>query len=344
MINMLENLTGTDAKTIRLDDAETMSLFKSPKALGVPDDDPIIGQTGSLGIPEFGTGFTRQMLVDTQPDKFDMLVRLSGYSHGTGVWLGNAQELIKSGTASVSETIGCRDDIMLYLMSMGIDANTAFKSMENVRKKNKQLTDEQVQAMREHHVPEWYIESCHKIEYLFPKAHAVAYVLMAFRIAWYKVHYPLAFYSALFYRRSQKDSFDAQMMTNGIHHVRSKIKEIQSNPNATAKEEDLLTTLEMVYEFYMRGFDFAPIDLYESDASKFLPVGDKQLRVPFVAVSGLGETAAEDLARVRTQRQDFVSVEEIAAACPKVSQTHLAVLRELGAFGSMPEESQMSLF
>lgn len=344
MINMLEKLTGTDAKTIRLDDAPTMSLFKSPKALGVPDDDPIIGQTGSLGIPEFGTGFTRQMLVDTQPDKFDMLVRLSGYSHGTGVWLGNAQDLIKSGTASVSETIGCRDDIMLYLMSMGIDANTAFKSMENVRKKNKQLTDEQEQAMRDHHVPDWYIDSCHKIEYLFPKAHAVAYVLMAFRIAWYKVHYPLAFYSALFYRRSQKDSFDAVMMTQGINKVRAKIKEINGNPNATAKEEDLLTTLEMVYEFYMRGFDFAPVDLYESDASKFLPVGDKLLRVPFVAVSGLGETAALDLAHAREIRRDFVSVEEIARACPKVSQTHFAVLKELGAFGQMPEESQMSLF
>ena len=344
MINMLEHLTGTDAKTIRLDDAETMSLFKSPKALGVPDDDPIIGQTGSLGIPEFGTGFTRQMLVDTQPDKFDMLVRLSGYSHGTGVWLGNAQDLIKSGTAAVSETIGCRDDIMLYLMSMGIDANTAFKSMENVRKKNKQLTDEQEQTMREHHVPDWYIDSCHKIEYLFPKAHAVAYVLMAFRIAWYKVHYPLAFYSALFYRRSQKDSFDAVMMTQGINKVKNKIKEINSNPNATAKEEDLVTTLEMVYEFYMRGFDFAPVDLYESDAAKFLPVGDRLLRVPFVAVSGLGETAAVDLARARSQRSDFVSIEEIAAACPKVSQSHFAVLRELGAFGSMPEESQMSLF
>ncbi len=344
MINMLEHLTGTDAKTIRLDDAPTMSLFKSPKALGVPDNDPVIGQTGSLGIPEFGTGFTRQMLVDTQPDKFDMLVRLSGYSHGTGVWLGNAQDLIKSGTASVSQTIGCRDDIMLYLMEMGIDANTAFKSMENVRKKNKQLTDEQVQAMREHHVPEWYIDSCHKIEYLFPKAHAVAYVLMAFRIAWYKVHYPLAFYSALFYRRSQKDSFDALMMTQGIAKVKAKIKEINSNPNATAKEEDLLTTLEMVYEFYMRGFDFAPVDLYESDAAKFLPVGEKQLRVPFVAVSGLGETAAEDLARAGKGGRSFVSIEEIAAVCPKVSQTHFTVLRELGAFGSMPEESQMSLF
>jgi DNA polymerase-3 subunit alpha (Gram-positive type) len=344
MINMLENLTGTNATTIRLDDEPTMSLFHSPKALGVPEDDPIIGKTGSIGIPEFGTSFTRQMLVDTQPDKFDMLVRLSGYSHGTGVWLGNAQDLILSGTASVSETIGCRDDIMIYLMSMGIDANTAFKSMENVRKKNKALTEEQVQVMREHKVPEWYIESCHKIEYLFPKAHAVAYVLMAFRIAWYKVHYPLAFYAALFYRRSQKDGFDAEMMMGGVNKVRSKLKDIRANPNATAKEEDLATTLEMVYEFYMRGFDFAPFDLYQTDAFKFQPVGDKLLRVPFVAISGLGDTAALDLANATKDGKTYVSIEEVAAACPKVSASHIEVLKRLGAFGDMPETSQMTLF
>ena len=344
MINMLERLTGTNATEIRLDDAPTMSLFKSPLALGVPDNDPIIGKTGSIGIPEFGTGFTRQMLVDTQPDKFDMLVRLSGYSHGTGVWLDNAQELIRSKTATVSETIGCRDDIMIYLMSVGIDANTAFKSMENVRKKNKQLTEEQIQIMKEHGVPQWYIDSCRKIEYLFPKAHAVAYVLMAFRIAWYKVHYPLAFYAALFYRRSQKDGFDAEMMMGGAQKVKNKLGQIRSNPNATAKEEDLCTTLEMVYEFYMRGFDFAPIDLYKSDAFQFVPEGDRLLRVPFVAVSGLGGTAAMDLAAATKNGRTFVSVEEVAMACPKVSSAHIDVLKRLGAFGDMPETSQMTLF
>ena len=343
MINMLERLTGTDATQIRLDDPETMSIFKSPEALGISDGDPIIGKTGSIGIPEFGTGFTRQMLVDTQPDKFDMLVRLSGYSHGTGVWLGNAQELIKSGTASVSETIGCRDDIMMYLMSVGIDANTAFKTMENVRK-NKPLTDEQENAMKEHNVPQWYIDSCHKIEYLFPKAHAVAYVLMAFRIAWYKVHYPLAFYAALFYRRSQKDGFDAGMMLGGANKVKSKLHQIRSNHDATAKEEELATTLEMVYEFYLRGFDFAPIDLYKSDAFEFIPEGDKLLRVPFVAVSGLGNAAAESLAGARADGREFISIEEVAAACPKVSAAHISALSALGAFGDMPQTSQMTLF
>ena len=344
MINMLERLTNTNATEIRLDDADTMSLFKSPKALGLPDDDPIIGKTGSIGIPEFGTGFTRQMLVDTQPDKFDMLVRLSGYSHGTGVWLGNAQDLILNKVCGVSETIGCRDDIMIYLMSMGIDANTAFKSMENVRKKNKELTEEQIATMKEHGVPQWYIDSCKKIEYLFPKAHAVAYVLMAFRIAWYKVHYPLAFYSALFYRRSQKDGFDAEMMMGGAQKVKAKLNQIRSNPNATAKEEDLCTTLEMVYEFYMRGFDFAPIDLYKSDAFQFVPEGEKHLRVPFVAVSGLGDAAALDLAAATKNGRQFVSVEDVAAACPKVSSAHIAALKKLGAFGDMPDSSQMTLF
>jgi DNA polymerase-3 subunit alpha (Gram-positive type) len=344
MIRMLEDLTGTDATQIRMDDPETMSIFKSPKALGLPDDDPIIGQTGSIGVPEFGTPFTRQMLVDTQPDKFDMLVRLSGYSHGTGVWVGNAQDLIRSGTAKVSETIGARDDIMIYLIGLGMDANAAFKTMEAVRKKNKQLTPEQEQAMRDLKVPEWYIESCRKIEYLFPKAHAVAYVMMAFRIAWYKVHYPLAFYSAFFYRRSQKDGFDAQMMTGGIKKVRAKLKEVGANPNATAKEQDLYITLEAVYEYYLRGFDFAPIDLYESDAFKFKPVGDKMLRVPFVAISGLGDAAAQDLAHARDEHGRFVSIEELADACPKVSKAHLDVLKEMGALGELPETSQMTLF
>ncbi|MBR2717083.1 MAG: hypothetical protein IKD79_05030 [Oscillospiraceae bacterium] len=347
MINMLERLTDTKATEIRLDDPDTMSLFHSPLALGVPDDDPVIGKTGSIGIPEFGTPFTRQMLVDTQPDKFDMLVRLSGYSHGTGVWLGNAQDLIKNKVCGVSETIGCRDDIMIYLMSMGIDANTAFKSMENVRKKNKQLSDEQIQEMKDHGVPQWYIDSCAKIEYLFPKAHAVAYVLMAFRIAWYKVHYPLAFYAALFYRRSQKDGFDAEMMMGGLNKVRGRIKEIQGRiqtKTATAKEEDIYTTLEMVYEFYMRGFDFASIDLYRSDAFRFLPEGEKLLRVPFVAVSGLGGAAAQDLANARKDGRRYVSVEEVAMACPKVSSAHIDVLRRMGVFGDLPETSQMTLF
>ena len=223
----------------------------------------------------------------------------------------------------------------------------AFKIMEAVRKgkvKKGGFSEGWREKMEELEVPQWYIESLAKIAYLFPKAHAVAYVMMAFRIAYFKVHHPQAFYAAYFYRRSQKDSFDAACMTQGIDTVRKKISEIQNNPNATAKEEDLLTTLEAVYEFYMRGLSFAPIDLYASDATKFLPVGEKQLRAPFVSISGLGETAARDLAAAGSSGERFVSVEDLHAACPKVSQTHLEMLKSLGALGDLPETSQMSLF
>ena len=346
MIRMLEDLTGCNAREIPLDDPETMGIFKSAAPLGLTDDDPIIGKTGTIGIPEFGTGFTRQMLVDTQPTDFDTLVRLSGFSHGTDVWLGNAKDLILSGTATVRQTIGCRDDIMIYLISMGLDEKRAFKFMEAVRKgaihKGKPWPDGIVEEMQAHNVPEWYIESCRKIQYLFPKAHAVAYVMMAFRIAWFKVHEPLAFYSAYFYRRSQKDSFDAALMTGGAEKVAAKIREIKNNPDSTAKEDDLLTTLEACYEFYRRGFEFEPIDLYASDAVRF-NITEKGLRPPFVAVSGLGETAARDLVEHRNDRE-FVSLEDLAACCTKVSKTHIEQLKALGALGSLPDTSQLSLF
>ena len=347
MIKMLEDLTGENARAIPLDDKDTMSIFKSPEVLGLPGDDPIIGKTGTIGIPEFGTNFTRQMLVDTRPEDFDTLVRLSGFSHGTDVWAGNIRELILSGTATVKETVGCRDDIMLYLMGKGMEPKRAFKFMEAVRKgaihKGRPWPDGIVEEMQSLGVPEWYIESCRKIQYLFPKAHAVAYVTMAFRIAYFKVHYPMAYYSCYFYRRSQKDAFDAAVMTRGIEPVRRKINEIKKNPEATAKDMDTLTTLEAVYEFYMRGFDFAKMDIYRSDATKFV-IDGKSLIPPFVAVAGLGEAAARDLVSGRGGDRRFISIEELAGACPKVSKSHLEQLKELGALGDMPETSQMSLF
>ena len=343
MLKMLQDMTGVDVRKIPLDDPKTREIFRTPAPLGLPDDDPIIGKTGTIGIPEFGTGFTRQMLVDTKPEQFDTLVRLSGYSHGTDVWLGNAKDLILSGTATVKDTIGCRDDIMLYLISRGMEPKRSFKIMESVRK-GRGLPEGAEGEMRDHGVPDWYIESCRKIKYLFPKAHAVAYVMMGFRIAFFKVHYPLQYYSAYFYRRSQKDAFDAAIMIQGVDFVRRKINEIESKADATAKESDLLTTLEAVYEFYMRGFDFAPIDLYESDESKFLVVGDKQLRPPFVSLSGLGEAAARDLVAAREGGREFISVEELSMACPKLSQAHIEQLRSVGALGALPDESQMSLF
>ena len=274
-----------------------------------------------------------------------MLVRLSGFSHGTDVWLGNAKDLILSGTASVTETVGCRDDIMLYLIEKGMEPKMAFKIMEAVRKgkvKKGGFEAGWEEKMHEIGVPQWYIDSLAKIAYLFPKAHAVAYVMMAFRIAWFKVHEPLAFYSAYFYRKSQKGGFDAEMMTRGLDTVKKHIERIKNDPESTDKDEDLMTTLEACYEFYLRGFSFAPIDIYRSHATKFEPV-DGQLLPPFVAVSGLGESAAWDILEGRKNRT-FLSIEEFSESCPKVSKTHLELLKTLGAFGDMPETSQVTLF
>jgi DNA polymerase-3 subunit alpha (Gram-positive type) len=340
MIRMLEDLTGVDAKTIPLDDKDTMSIFISSKVLGF-ENDPILGPVGSCAIPEFGTGFTRGMLLETKPTKFDTLIRLSGFSHGTDVWLGNARDLILSGTATVGQAIGCRDDIMLYLIKCGMPEKRSFKIMEAVRK-GRGLPDGAEDEMKKAGVPEWYIESCKKIKYLFPKAHATAYVMMAFRIAWFKVHEPLAFYAAYFYRRSQKDGFDAAMMTRGAEIVKEKLQEIKQKDDATAKDDDLFTTLEVCYEFYLRGFEFAPIDLYKSHATKFL-IEDGKLIPPFVAVSGLGETAAWDIMEGREGKR-FLSIEEFSLACPKVSKTHIEDLKAAGAFGDLPETSQITLF
>ena len=340
MIRMMEDMTGVDAKTIPLDDKDTMSIFTSSKVLGYEDDD-ILGPTGAVAVPEFNTRFTRGVLLDTKPTKFDFLVRISGYTHGTDVWLGNAKDLIVSGTARVDQTIGCRDDIMIYLISCGLNEKRAFKIMEAVRK-GKGLPEGAEDEMKKAGVPDWYIGSCKKIKYLFPKAHAVAYVMMAFRIAWFKVNHPLAFYAAYFYRRSQKGGFDSQLMTGGMDMVIANLRAIEANEDATAKDEDLLTTLEVVYEYYLRGFEFLPISLYESHATKFL-IKDGKLLPPFVAVSGLGETAAWDLMNGREGRH-FLSIEEVAAACPKVSKTHLQMLKDAGAFGDLPDSSQVNLF
>ena len=347
MIRMMEDMTGVDAKEISLSDPETMSIFTSPAVLGLPEDDPIIGRTGSIGVPEFGTPFTRQMLVDTQPRAFDTLVRLSGFSHGTDVWAGNIHDLIVKGVADVNETIGCRDDIMIYLIARGMQPSLAFKTMEAVRKgkvkKSGDFPGDAEKQMRAMGVPDWWIESARKIAYLFPKAHAVAYVMMAFRIAWFKVHEPLAFYSAYFYRRSQKGGFDAAMMCGGADSVRRKINDLRRKTERSANEDDLLVTLEAVYEFNLRGFSFAPIDLYKSDAAKFLIEGNA-LRPPFVSISGLGEAAAEDLARCGRSGKRYISVQDLGSDCPKVSQTHLDTLRSLGALGDLPESNQINLF
>jgi DNA polymerase-3 subunit alpha (Gram-positive type) len=269
-------------------------------------------------------------------------VRLSGFSHGTDVWLGNAKDLITSGTAKVSEAIGCRDDIMLFLISKGMEPKRSFKIMEAVRK-GRGLPEGAEDEMREHGVPDWYIGSCKKIAYLFPKAHAVAYVMMAFRIAWFKVHRPLAFYAAYFSIRAK--AFDEAFMCRGMDVCQRKMREIVAkDKEASAVEQDMLTTLEVCYEFYLRGFTFDRMDLYKSEAIHFTMDEERgTLRPPFVSVAGLGDTAAISLAE-QVKGKRFISIEEVAAACPKVSKTHIDKLTEAGAFGDMPATSQMDLF
>ena len=342
MIRMLEDLTGVNARAIPLDDPDTMSIFTSSKMLGFENDE-ILGPTGAVAIPEFNTRFTRGMLMDTMPKDFNTLVRLSGFSHGTDVWLGNARDLIVGGTASVLETVGCRDDIMLYLISMGLDPKMSFKIMEAVRKgkvKKGGFQEGWEEAMREHQVPDWYIGSLAKIGYLFPKAHAVAYVMMAFRIAWFKVHEPLAFYATFFSIRAK--AFDAEYCCAGMDAVKQKIREIENNKDATDVEQNLLVTLEVCYEFYLRGFHFDTISIYDSDATHF-KVTENGLLPPFVTVRGLGETAALDTVEKR-QGKTFVSVEEFATTCNKLSKTHIEQLKALGAFAGMADTSQVALF
>ena len=342
MVRMMQDLTGVDPHDIPLDDPDTMSIFTSSHVLGY-DNDEILGPTGAVAIPEFNTRFTRQMLLDTMPKDFNTLLRLSGFSHGTDVWLGNAKDLILSGEATVLETVGCRDDIMLYLISMGLEPKMSFKIMESVRKgkvKKNGFEPGWREAMEQHNVPEWYIESLAKIGYLFPKAHAVAYVMMAFRIAWYKVHHPLAFYATYFSVRAK--AFDAEICCAGLEAVKRKIREIEKNKDASAVEKDLMTTLEVCYEFYLRGFHFETIDIYRSEATKFKVV-ENGLLPPFVSVHGLGESAALDTVEKRAGKE-FISIEEFSECCSKLSKTHIEQLKALGAFAGMAETSQITLF
>lgn len=341
MIRMMEDLTGVDAQTIPLDDPETRSIFISSEVLGYQDD-PILGPTGATAIPEFGTSFVRGMLEETNPTEFDILVRLSGFSHGTDVWLGNARDLILSGTATVGQAIGCRDDIMLYLISCGMPEKRAFKIMESVRK-GRGLPEGAEDEMKEAGVPDWYIGSCKKIAYLFPKAHAVAYVMMAFRIAWFKVHRPLAFYAAYFSIRAK--ALDSTVMCQGLDRVKLKMQEIRAkDKEASAVEQDMLTSLEVCYEFYRRGFNFEPIDLYRSDAVRFLvDEGKKSLLPPFMAIPSLGETAARSIVKKRVGKS-YLSIEEFSADCPKVTKAHIELLKTCGALQDLPDTSQITLF
>ncbi len=338
MIKMLSDLTGVDARGVPLDDGDTMSLFTSAKALGI-DGDPVLGRTGACAIPEFGTKFVREMLVSTMPTTFSELVRISGLSHGTDVWIGNAKDLIAAKTATLKEVVCTRDDIMLFLISKGLDRKEAFLIMESVRK-GRGLRPEWEESMRACGVPAWYIDSCNKIKYMFPKAHAVAYVIMAFRIAWYKAHFPREFYCAYFTIRAT--GVDASLMFQGVEPVLARMREIDQKLDATAAERDSLTALEVCYEFYKRGYSFAPIDIYESEATEYKLTQDG-LRPPFTSVPGLGEIAAREITLQR-KNGPFISVEDFSLRCPKVSKTITELFSQLGVFGAMPETSQLTLF
>ncbi|WP_087065794.1 PolC-type DNA polymerase III [Intestinibacillus massiliensis] len=342
MIKHLEELTGVNAREIPLDDPETMSLFTSCEALRYVDGtDEILGEMGSIAVPEFGTKFVRGMLRDTQPHTFADLVSISGLSHGTDVWLGNAQELVRQGIP-LSGCICCRDDIMNYLILQGVQPKLSFTIMESVRK-GKGLKPEWEDAMREQNVPEWYIDSCKKIKYMFPKAHAVAYVMMAFRIAWFKVHRPLAFYSAYFSIRAK--GFDASCMIRGDAVCKAKLRELaekERDKTITAAEKETATTLEVCHEFYKRGFAFEPMDVYRSDAKNFI-VTENGLIPPFTSMPGVGEQAALDIVQER-QKGPFLSAEEMTIRCAKVGKSVVEALEEIGALGTMPKSTQVSLF
>ena len=346
MIRKLQDLSGIDPNEIPMDDEGVMALFSGTDVLGVTPEQ-IGTSTGMLGIPEFGTNFVRGMVDETHPTTFAELLQLSGLSHGTDVWLGNAQDLIKTGIADLSTVIGCRDDIMVYLMHAGLDPKMAFTIMERVRKGlwlkiSEEERNGYIEAMKANNVPEWYIESCGKIKYMFPKAHAAAYVMMALRVAYFKVHHPIYYYCAYFSIRAK--AFDIKTMGAGLDAIKRKMQEIaekRKNNEASNVEIDLYTTLEIVNEMWERGFKFGKLDLYRSDATEFIIDGDT-LIPPFVAMDGLGENVAKQLVRAR-QEGEFLSKTELRKR-GGLSSTLVEKMDEMGILGNMPEDNQLSLF
>ncbi len=341
VIKMLQDLTGLDPQTIPLDDPETLSLFTSTDALKLLDGADIGTQLGTYGVPEFGTKFVRQMLEDTKPKTFSELVRISGLSHGTDVWLGNAQTLIQQGITDLSHSICARDDIMIYLISMGVDAGHSFKIMESVRK-GKGLTPENEEEMKAANVPQWYIDSCKKIKYMFPKAHAVAYVTMAFRVAYYKVNFPKAFYIAYFSVRA--GDFDAETMAKGLDVAKNALEELnekKKNNTISPKEENVIPILEIAIEMYSRGISFVPIDLYKSDAVNFLPC-DEGIIPPLNALGGMGDNAAKSIVEARKDGP-FKTIDDLKQRTT-VTKTIIELMQKNHYLDGIPESNQVTLF
>ncbi len=343
-LRMIQDLVGWDVRNVPLDDKKTMAIFLSPEPLGVTKEQ-IMNETGTLGVPEFGTPFTISMLVDTKPKTFAELIKISGLSHGTDVWLGNAQELIKNNVVPFKDVIGCRDDIMVYLMYKGLEPIKAFKIMEFVRKgkasKDPETWAGHVETMKKAGIEEWFIDSCAKIKYMFPKAHAAAYVISAFRIAYFKVHYSIIYYATYFSTRFE--DFDLDVMVKGYDAIKNRMLEImEKNYDATNKEASILETLKLALEATARGFVFKTIDIRKSDAKNFTILDDKTLLCPFRAVDGLGGVVAQNIQN-EAKKHDFISIEDFQNRC-KVSSTLIEKMKMMGVFEDMPETSQLSLF